>query len=304
MRIEKILLATDLSPRAVAALPAVAGLAHQLSAEVELLYAHEQHKAPGSAAERLEQRDIEAHFQALTAAAAAWDLQPRRKVLAGAPAMALQAAAERDRHALLTLVHDAGHRGSASIARSLAARAVAPLLIVHAPMESKRRFLRPEAPQIRRIACAVDLAEGRTAVLEVAYALAQSLGAKLTLIYALQTRGAEIVFEGNRPHLSPPTGSAIAEVQAAQMRLSALAADLGDTHIGAHVVAASDVAAGIAAAALDAEADLLVVAPRQLGRVARMVLGSVTDRLLQLSPLPIWVMGEALLGQMAAQGDG
>ncbi len=303
MDIEKILLATDLSPRAIAALPAVAGLAHRLDAEVELVYAHVPRGASSSTEEQQAQCDIDRHLQALTAAAAAWDLQPRRKVLVGAPAVALRAAAERDRHALLTIVHDAGHRGSASIARSLAAEATTPLLIVHAPMATQSRLLRPEAPQIRRIACAVDFADGRSPVLDAAHALARSLDAKLTLIHVLHARGADVVFEGIRPHLSPPTGSAIEEVHAAQLRLSAIAAGLGDSHVGAHVVAASDIAAGVAAAALDFEADLLVVAPRQLGKVARFVLGSVSDRLLRLSPLPLCVMGEALLRELAAGGD-
>lgn len=293
MRIETILLATDLSPLAIAALPVVAGLARDLRASVQLVYADAQASHPEGVASTLAMSDVQGRLESLQRAARAWGLETTVRVLNGEPKDALRAAAERDRHALLTLVHGVGHRGRASVTRSLVANTAAPVLIVHAPELAAGGTLNlPIALSIGRICCAVTPEERGSASLRVTASLADALGARLTLATVLFARGVKPGLDGDGPLLPEPPPQLGDDIAAASLRMTALASDLGGGGNGSRVVAAEDPATGLAAAALAIEADLIVAAPRQRGALARALLGSVTERLLQLSPLPLLVLGE------------
>lgn len=293
MRIETILLATDLSPLAVAALPVVAGLARDLGASVQLVYADAEAARLQGVASTLAMRDVQGRLESLQRAARAWGLETTVRVLNGEAKDALRAAAERDRHALLTLVHAVGHRGRASLTRSLVANTAAPVLIVHAPeLAEGGTMTLPIAQTVGRICCAVTPEERGSASLRVTAALADALKARLTLATVLQARGLKPSLSGDGPLLPEPPPQLGDDIQAASLRLTALASDLGEGSHGSRVVAADDPATGLAAAALAMHADLIVAAPRQRGAIARALLGSVTDRLLQVSPLPLLVLGE------------
>lgn len=258
MRIETILLATDLSPLAIAALPVVAGLARDLGATVQFVYADANASKLHGAAATLEMRDVQGRLESLRSAARAWGLETTARVLNGEPKDALQAAAERDRHALLTLVHAVGHRGRASLTRSLVANTAAPVLIVHAPVIAEETTLTlPIAQTIGRICCAVTPDERGSASLRVTAALADSLNASLKLTTVLFARGVEPIVKGNNLLLPDPPALLSVEIHATSLRLTALAADLGDGRHGSHVVAANEPAAGLAAAALEMHADLI-----------------------------------------------
>lgn len=305
MRIETILLATDLSPLAIAALPVVAGLARDLGAKVQFIYADPDAAELQGTAATLEMRDVQGRLESLQRAARAWGLDTTARVLNGEPKDALRAAAERDRHALLTLVHAVGHQGRASLTRSLVIHTAAPILIVHAPaLADERTLATPIAQSIQRVCCAVSPEERGSASLRVTAAFAESLGARLSLATVLFARGIQPNVAGKEPLLPDPPPQLNDELQAAHLRLSALTADLTDGNHGCRVVAAEDPAAGLAAAALTMHADLIVAAPRQRGAIARALLGSVTDRLLQLSPLPLLVLGEKAAMHVEGAGQG
>lgn len=304
MKIDTILLATDLSPLAIAALPIVAGLARDLDAQVQFVYVDAAGSRLQGAASALARRDVEGRLESLRRAAAAWGLQTSARVLAGEPAEALRSAAERDRHALLTLVHEVGHHGRASLTRSLVSKAAAPILIVHAPkLEAGTALDIPMAHGIHRICCAVTPDESGSDSLRCSAAFARVLGAHLKLVAVLTGRGLEPDFSGQGPLLAEPPAGMQTELHAVGLRLRALAADLGQEGVGAVVVAANEAAAGLSAAAIADGASLLIVAPQQRSRLARALLGSVTDRLLHLSPLPLLVLGEAAAAHLTGSAE-
>jgi len=139
---------------------------------------------------------------------------------------------------------------------------------------------------MRRILVGVDGSEPAAKASLMAAEIAIRFGAQLTLAYVV-------------PRLVLPPdayGLSTAEVEAehrehAQKLLAHAASQLGESGVQADTLVLSGAPAeSLAEAAHASDVDLVVAGSRGRGAVARMLLGSVTDRLVHISPKPVLVV--------------
>lgn len=138
---------------------------------------------------------------------------------------------------------------------------------------------------MKQILVGVDGSEASLGAARLAAQIAVRFGARLTLAYVVpnlllppDAYGLDIgdVEEGNREY--------------AQKVLADALGALGEAGVQADTaVLAGPPAESLAEAALSRRADLVVVGSRGRGAVARVLLGSVSDRLVHISPKPVLV---------------
>ncbi len=141
---------------------------------------------------------------------------------------------------------------------------------------------------MKRILVGVDGSEASGEAAQLASEIALRFGARLTLAYAVA------------PLLLPPDayGLTTAEVeqeheQYAHKLLGAAAARLAECGVEVDsVVLLGSPAECLAEAATAGDVDLVAVGSRGRGAVARVLLGSVSDRLVYISPKPVLVVHE------------
>ena len=289
MPFTSILIATDLTPRTLVTLPVIAGLVARLGADVTVAYADADAADLHGTARTLEQRSVKAHLDELQAAAGALGLAPQARVLSGEPVPALQHAMDRGGYDLLVLVHDGTPRDRGSVTAELIADCAAPVLVFHAGR------VRPELDRPRRldsVLVTVDTEDDRSAPIRAAHRITLGVGGKMRVGTILKERGIEPAVDGSTPLLPPVPAGRVADAEAAHLKLVALCNGIGANHAGVSVAAAADPAAGLVALAIDAGVDAIVAAPHARGAIARLLLGSVTRRLIDLSPLPVMVISE------------
>lgn len=289
MPFRSILIATDLSQQTLVTLPVVAGLVGRLGADVTVAYADAQAAGLAGTAFTLEQRSVEAHLGELREAAAKLGLAPTFRVLSGEPVPALQSAIERGGYDLLVVVHDGRPRDRGSVTADLIGDCAVPVLVFHAGR------VRPELKTPRRldnVLVAVDPQDDRSAPIRAAHRISLGIGGKMRLGTILKERGIEPAVDGSTPLLPPIPAGRVADAEAAHLKLVALCNGIGANHSGVSVAAASDAASGLVALALDSGADAIVAAPHARGALARLLLGSVTRRIIDMSPLPVMVISE------------
>ena len=139
---------------------------------------------------------------------------------------------------------------------------------------------------MRRILVGVDGSEPSQGAARLAAEIAVRFGAQLTLAYVVPNLllppdayglNVEDVEQGNR--------------EFGQTVLTRCLADLGEAGARAEtVVLSGSPAESLAEAAASGAADLVVVGSRGRGSVARVLLGSVSDRLVHISPKPVLVV--------------
>ena len=138
---------------------------------------------------------------------------------------------------------------------------------------------------MRRILVGVDGSEASQEAARLAAQIAILFGARLTLAYAV-------------PHLLLPPdayGLNVEEVERgnrehAEKVLADSLIRLGEAGVQAEtLVLEGSPAESLAEAALSGDADLVVVGSRGRGAVARVLLGSVSDRLMHISTKPVLV---------------
>jgi nucleotide-binding universal stress UspA family protein len=156
---------------------------------------------------------------------------------------------------------------------------------------------------MRRIAVAFDASPQSKAALDHAAALAAATGARLRLIAAVEP----VVFPA---FVNVPSGDAYAELIRTRRKFledqieSASATLSPDVPVGTRVVDGN--AADAIGTAAGFGVDLLVVGSRGWGPVRRVLLGSVSARLLRVAPCPVLVVpraadaGDGLEGEPAA----
>ena len=139
---------------------------------------------------------------------------------------------------------------------------------------------------MKRILVAVDGSESALKAARMAVEIAEKFGSKLTLVHVVPRL------------LLPPDvyGLTIAEVEKehrayadALLDKSVTALQRPDLDIGRTVLYGSP-AEAIAEEAAVADVGLVVVGSRGHGAVARMFLGSVSDRIVHISPKPVLVV--------------
>ncbi len=139
---------------------------------------------------------------------------------------------------------------------------------------------------MKRILVAVDGSESALKAARMAAEIAQRFGAKLTLVHVVPRL------------LLPPDvyGLTIAEVEKehrayadALLEKAAAALQGPDLELGRTVLYGSP-AEAIAEEAATGDVGMVVVGSRGHGAVARMFLGSVSDRLVHISPKPVLVV--------------
>jgi nucleotide-binding universal stress UspA family protein len=138
-----------------------------------------------------------------------------------------------------------------------------------------------------KIVAAVDGSDHATRALEVAAKLAHSLGAELAIVTVSQPMADEALRRFGR--IEKATMGDILEQEAAALLLAAkaLAARFGATRI---TTAAKE--GDPAAVLLDhvRGADALVIGRRGRGRLAGLLLGSVSQKMATLSPVPVTIV--------------
>jgi nucleotide-binding universal stress UspA family protein len=151
----------------------------------------------------------------------------------------------------------------------------------HGRAETGGRKSRGKEPDMfTRIIWATDGSESAERALPTALELAAETNAKLVVVHADEHIGGRA---GNVP--------AIADEDDLQTKLAVQVKELVDSGVDAtlHVISGinKDPADLIANIARELEADLIVVGTRGHGRIAGMLLGSVTQRLLHVAPCPV-----------------
>jgi nucleotide-binding universal stress UspA family protein len=203
-------------------------------------------------------------------------------------AEALATYAERVRPDMI-LMTTHGHTGMSrlwlgSVADALIRHTHHPILVIH-----------PEQPEgvpadvltFEHILVPLDGSALAEAVLEPAADLAETTGASLTLAHVIPTR---TVFG---PAIYPVLPSVLEPAMlSGEEYLEKIAGDLKrrGLDVDIHVGAAESVAEAITELAESLEADLVAIATHGRGGLRRALLGSVADKVLRSSPIPLLVL--------------
>ena len=159
------------------------------------------------------------------------------------------------------------------------------------PLLVTRPSLEPKEGQIRHILVPLDGSDLAEKALAPAVGLAQATGARLTLAHVISLRtilGPRIVPLA-QDQLEPGLDGALAYLEsvADTLREEAL-------HVSTHAAQGHAPASSIAAIAKELEADLIAMATHGYSGVRRALLGSVADKLLRESSLPMLITRPAL----------
>ena len=139
------------------------------------------------------------------------------------------------------------------------------------------------AMRLNHILCPVDFSELSAVALRYAAELAKRLGAKLTVVYANTVPEPPYFTEGKLDDLARQFREAMHEAESALRRFVEK-----ETELPAEVrVMEGRPVDVILKAAEQAGADLIVMGTHGRGGINRLVVGSVTDRVLRQSPIPV-----------------
>lgn len=210
------------------------------------------------------------------------------RLLDGDPAERLAGYAE-EVHSDLIVITSHGRSGVrrawlGSVTDAMVRRTHLPLLILH---PGEKRALYAGDGDIEHIVVALDGSSASESVLGPACDLALASGAKITLVHVISDPsgfGPRIMTL--RPDRLRP------ELDRTLSYLEALAEDLRETGVDTTVYAnrGNRPATTIACMARDLDADVIALATHGYGGVKRTILGSVTDKLLRSTHVPLLVV--------------
>lgn len=162
-----------------------------------------------------------------------------------------------------------------------------PVIIVRAA-DRRSPGLDVAAPPPGRILVATDGSAAAQAAEESAVALARLVGANVTLFRAVHAPAGPS--SPYIPHAAMLDREAAGEREAAAREyLAERAAQLGGVDIEQRTASTYTVARSILEAAADAEADLMAIGTHRDSRLARIVLGSVADKVIRGARIPVLV---------------
>lgn len=291
----KILVPTDFSEPAEAALPYAAGLARALGAELHLLHVSVLHEEFGSMWERkrpgledlLEvlQQQTGDLLEALAERARAEGAEvsgAERRGIAAAPVI-LDYVEEEGIDLIVMATH--GRRGF----RKLFLGSVTQEVVRHSPVpvltvRGGEGF--GEGDDAVSILVAADLSPASEALVESAATLAKLTGASVRLLHAVHLMRPKVVYE-ELPEI-PEVSWERLETEARE-RLDQLAkgSGLDPAKVSIEVVKAAPAEAILDRCAGAGAPDLVLVAHRQRSGVDRLFLGSIADRVVNRSPIPV-----------------
>lgn len=138
----------------------------------------------------------------------------------------------------------------------------------------------PAKPKIQRVLIPTDLSEAAGAGVELGVALAESFGAEVHLLYVVELFAYD-----------PQKVEAFIHPEEFQKVSEKLREAMGEVETSVpmhkHVIKGLDVASRIAEFAGEVGADLVVMSTHGRTGLARLLLGSVTEKLLKISPVPL-----------------
>jgi nucleotide-binding universal stress UspA family protein len=282
----RILVATEYSPSSELALETAVALATQVGAELVVLHVFEQgglafpfplpEGVRDAARARLDQTVAGLRVRMLNASGvlregAAWD-------------QICTAAA--DLGADLVVVGTQGRRGlprwvMGSVAERVVRLSPVPVLTVRS--SSDVAILAGGMDRFRHILAPTDFSEASRRGVETATSLALDLGTSLTLahVYELPS-AASYLFEGLAGEAEAEVGRLL-EAELARVR--------GRVPGVEGIVRRGDPWRGILDAAKERSADLVVMSTHGLHGLQRLLLGSVTEKIVRLSPIPVLTTG-------------
>lgn len=194
----------------------------------------------------------------------------------------------REVSADLIVITTHGHTGVnrmwlGSSADALLRHTRTPLVVLH-PAATAGAPAHFEAPT--HIVVALDGSRRSEAILEPVTALAQAVGARVTLVHIVSTRA---VSGARISPLGPTTLEAILGMADEYVASVAERVAPGLPEVATRVLAHESSALGLTEAAHAVGADMIAIGTHGYGGLRRSVLGSVADKVLRSSPLPLLV---------------
>ncbi len=277
-----ILLATDLSSSSWRAIPHAARLAYLDGGDVTI--AHASAGTDGAAAatalsairEGLEQMDVTARCESLT----------------GPPVDALlRLCKDRDIGVLVVTKHGENATGQTlgSVTFDLVRRSTVPVLVAHDPVTYEDPAVARPA-HWDRILVTTDFSSASHSGVTTAAKLCQQVGATLEILTVIVDARCPLHVTAKDVEWATPPEELNVWRARSESLLNEMAASWPDLDVETRAVCAHEAGAAIVAAALEGSAGLIVVPAHGRGRVEAILLGSTSERVLQLSPLPVLVL--------------
>lgn len=211
------------------------------------------------------------------------------KVLDGSEVAEELAAYADEVHTDMIFITTHGYSGAnrlwiGSVADEMIRRTTRPLFVIHP--EAKGAL--PEGVfSVRRILIPLDGSKLAESVLDPATELARATGARITLLHVVPMPELS-----GWPVLAPMRAKPVAKLDGAINYLDGIASELRDEGLEVDVRAlrGQQPAITIADAAREVDADVIALATHGYGGLKRALLGSVADKLLRTSTLPLLIM--------------
>jgi len=143
--------------------------------------------------------------------------------------------------------------------------------------------------RFRRVMVPLDGSELAEAALVPARELAERFGASIVLTRVVP-KPLELTSIYGVPGVEVSGGGHASRIREAEAYLARVASDIGSTVASADVVESPGAAEGVVESARSLGADLIVLSSHGRGGVERVVLGSVADKVLRTSTLPVLVV--------------
>lgn len=294
----RVMVAVDGSAFSEQAIGWASVIARAASARLHLVMVHEGRALAGrgtifvSEHVDAQQREMELDYLATLAerVGAETGLEVDAALRTGVPAAALAAAAARRKIDLLVLsTHGRGGLSRlwlGSVADGVVRRSRVPVLLVR-PAEAAAP---PTPPAIRRVLAAVDGSSLSDIVLHEAAGLCGVLRAPCTIIRVVVPPTHIIASRMSDTAALVRQRSDEEAVEAGNyLRRIATATHWQATDIRAEVVTANDAAGAILRCAEEEVVDLIVIGTRGHGGAARLLLGSVADKVIRGAHVPVFV---------------
>lgn len=299
MKIEHILLPTDLSPASEVAFSHAVVLAERFDAKVTLLHVEALSSSDlivwgDEALKQSIREDLRSRQERLARdrrVLVEAGVRARAEMLGGDPIKeVLKFASTHDVDLILMPKHGAGRFERlllGSVSKGVVRRASVPVMLVEAGVSPQR------APQevYRELLSATDFSDDSRRGLRCALELAEALDGQVTVVHILRPPMLEHGL-GEVPWLPKPLGRLYERAQGSLTR--ALEA-LGSERLTGVVEVAESVARRIVALADEREAGLIVLPSHGKGAVMSALLGSTTLRVLKLTTRPVMILPSAFL---------